>query len=140
MKLLIVRKRKIFKKKAKRQFHKEVAKRALLKRKVPARTSKLLKKSNLGKDIEEFVKENRIGADAWHPTGVAIFDGNLKTGPRVTYQRIKENLDKKYGRSFSYGTVVQFSVVKSKRQKSAKRYWGAANIKIKGLEKVLTYG
>lgn len=136
LKRLVARKRKILKKKAKRQFHKEVAKRALLKRKVPARASKLLKKfPNLGKDIEEFVKDNRIGADAWRRTGVATFDGNLKRGPRVTYQRIKEHLEQKYKRTFSYGSVVQLSVVKNKRRKSAKRYWGAANVKCKRARK-----
>ncbi len=89
----------------------------------------------MGKDIEAFVKENRIGADAWRRTGVATFDGNLKRGPRVTYQRIKEHLEKKYETTFSYGAVVQLSVVKNKRRRSAKRYWGAANIKSKRARK-----
>lgn len=72
----------------------------MLKRKIPKRASKLLKKNpNLGKDIEEFVHENRVGADAWHRTGVATFDGNIKSGRRVTYRRIKEHLEKKYKQS-----------------------------------------
>jgi hypothetical protein len=89
----------------------------------------------LGKDIEAFVKENRIGAGVWRRTGVATFDRNLKRGPHVTYQRIKEHLEKRYETTFSYGAVVQLSVVKNKRRRSAKRYWGAANRKRKRARK-----
>ena len=84
---------------------------------------------NLGKDIDEFLKDNRIGADAWRRTGVGTFGGKLKTGNKVTYQRIKEHLEKKYNTRFSYGAVVQLSVVKNKRRKSSSRYWGAANVR-----------
>ena len=102
---------------------------SVLKRRVPKRASKLLKQfPNLGKDIEDFVHENRIGADAWRRTGVATFDGNVKSGPRVTYRRIKEHLERKYQRKFSYGAIVQLSVVRNKRRQSSKRYWGAAQI------------
>ena len=83
---------------------------------------------NLGKDIESFVRDNRVGADAWRRTGVATFDGYEKKGPRVTYKRIKEHLEKKYQTKFSYGAVVQLSVVRNKRRRSSRRYWGAANI------------
>lgn len=113
---LVQRKRNIFKRKAKRSFHKLIAEKAILKRKVPPRASKLLKKyPNLGKDIEAFVRDNRVGADAWRRTGVATFDGNLKSGQKVTYQRIKEHLENKYNTHFSYGAIVQLSVVKNKR-------------------------
>ena len=76
-----------------------------------------------------------FGADAWRRTGVATFDGNLKRGPRVTYQRIKEHLQNKYNTTFSYGAIVQLSVAKNKRRKSAKRYWAAANVKCKRARK-----
>ena len=103
MKEVIAQQRRIFKKRARRRYLKEVTTRSLLKRKVPKRASKLLKKyPNLGKDIENFVHENRIGADAWRRTGVATFDGNIKSGRRVTYSRIKEHLEQKYGTKFSY--------------------------------------
>ena len=121
---------------AKRLFHREIAERAILRRRVPPHASKLLKKyPNLGKDIDHFVRDNRVGADTWRRTGVARFDGNLKRGPRVTYQRIKEHLQKKYNTTFSYGAIVQLSVAKNKRRKSAKRYWGAANVKCKRARK-----
>ena len=133
---LVKRKRNILKRKAKRLFHREIAERAILKRRVPPRASKLLKKyPNLGKDIDQFVRDNRVGADAWRRTGVATFDGNLKRGPRVTYQRIKEHLQMKYNTTFSYGAIVQLSVVKNKRKKSAKRYWEAANVKCRRARK-----
>lgn len=129
MKEVIDQQRRIFKKRARRRYLKEVATKSLLKRKVPKRASKLLKKyPNLGKDIESFVHENRIGADAWRRTGVATFDGNIKSGRRVTYSRIKEHLEQKYGTKFSYGAVVQLSVARNKRRASAKRYWGAAQV------------
>lgn len=58
------------------------------------RVLKLLKKYlNLGKDIESFVYENRIGVDVWRRIGVVIFDGNIKFGRRVIYSRIKEYLE-----------------------------------------------
>ena len=59
---------------------------------------------------------------------MAMFDGNVKSGPRVTYHKIKEHLESKYQRKFSYGAIVQLSVVRNKRRKSSKRYWGAAKI------------
>ena len=80
----------------------------------------------LGKDIENFVRDNRNGADAWKRTGT--FDGNTRKGPRVTYKRIKEHLENKYNTKFSYGAIVQLSVVRNKRRRSRERYWGAANI------------
>lgn len=60
------------------------------------------------------MQDNRVGADAWRRTGVATFDGNLKRGPRVTYQRIKELLQERYATKFSYGAIVQLSVVRTK--------------------------
>ena len=95
-------------KRDRRRFLKIVAERSVLKRKVPKRASRLLKEFlNLRKNIGDFVQDNRVGADAWRRTGVATFDGNMKSGPRVTYQRIKEHLERKCQRKFSYGAIVQ---------------------------------
>ena len=128
MKSLVVNEKRKQKKRD-RRFLKLVAEKSVLKRRVPKRASKLLKQFlNLGKDIEDFVRENRIGADAWRRTGVATFDGNVKSGPCVTYRRIKEHLERKCRRKFSYGAIVQLSVVRNKRRQSSKRYWGAAQI------------
>lgn len=129
LKELIINKRRLLKKSAKRRMVKEMTERSLLRRKVPKRASKLLKKyPNIGNDIDSFVKENRVGADAWRRTGVATFDAYDKKGPRVTYKRIQEHLEQKYERKFSYGAIVQLSVARNKRRKSSKRYWGAAHI------------
>ena len=46
----------------------------------------LKKYFNLRKDIDQFVRDNRVGANAYHLTCVAMFDRNLKRFPRVTYQ------------------------------------------------------
>ena len=79
----------------------------MLKRKVPARISKTLKKyPNIGKDIERFARQNRIGADSWRRTGLLTFSGNVKKGPKLTYNRLRTYLEDKYKTKFSYGTVV----------------------------------
>ena len=85
------------KRKEKRQLARLKAERRLLKRKVPKRVSQIVNKfPNIGKDIEEFVRSNKVGADAWRRTGVLTFDGNIKKGPKVTFQRIQKHLQEKY--------------------------------------------
>ena len=101
----------------------------MLRRKVPARVSKTMKKyPNIGKDIERFPRENRIGADSWRRTRLLTFSGNVKKGPKLTYNRLRAYLQDKYKTTFSYGTIVQLCCARNKRRSSAKRYWGAANI------------
>ena len=69
-----------------RIFAKKKAEQQLLKRKVPKVVSKVVSKfPNTGRDIEEFVRLRKVGADAWRRMGVPTFDGNTKTGPRATY-------------------------------------------------------
>lgn len=81
MKSLVVNEKRKQRKRDRRRFLKIVAERSVLKRKIPKRASRLLKEfPNLGK--EDFVQDNRVGADAWRRTGVATFDGNVKSGPR----------------------------------------------------------
>ena len=54
------------KRKEKRQLARLKAESRLLKRKVPKRVSQIVNKfPNIGKDIEEFVRSNKVGADAW---------------------------------------------------------------------------
>lgn len=67
----------------------------------------------MGKDIEEFVRSRKVGADAWRRTGVLTFDGNSRTGPKVTYKRIQQHLEKKYHCKFGYGTIVQMCVARN---------------------------
>ena len=83
---------------------------------------------NVGKDIEGFVRSRKVGADAWRRTGALTFDGNAKTGPRVTFKRIQEHLQQKYNAKLGYGTVVQLCVPRNKHRLSAKRYKGVARI------------
>ena len=83
---------------------------------------------NIAKDIELFAKQNRIGADSWRRTGLLTFRGNSRTGPKLTYMRIKKHLEDKYGTKFGYGTIVQLCCSKNKRHLSSKRYWNAARI------------
>jgi hypothetical protein len=126
----IKKKKAAFARLKKRMIAKDVTKKALLKRKVPKSVNKTLRKfPNIGKDIEAFAKENRIGADAWRRTGVLAFSGNLKRGPKITYNRIKQHLEKKYCTKIGYGTIVQLCLVHNKRRLSARRYWGIAGLK-----------
>ena len=82
----------------------------------------------MGKDIEEFVRSRKVGADAWRRAGVLTFDGNSRTGPKVTYKRIQEHLQKKYRCKFRYGTIVQMCVARNKHRLSVRRYKGVARI------------
>lgn len=125
----VKKQRRILKKRRKRLIAKEVTRRCLLKRRLPKRVSRtLLKYPQIGADIEAYARENRIGADSWRRTGVLSFTGNVRRGPKITYNRIKTHLEKKYETKFGYGTIVQLCCAKNKRRLSAKRYFGAARI------------
>ncbi len=125
----IRKQRNIFLKRRKRLIAKEVTQRCLLRRRLPKRVSKtLLKYPQIGADIEAYARENRIGADSWRRTGVLSFTGNVRRGPKITYNRIKAHLENKYGTKFGYGTIVQLCCAKNKRKLSSQRYFGAAKI------------
>ena len=88
----------------------------------------LSKHPNIGKEIEQFVSDRNVGADAWRRTGVLTFDGNQKSTEKVTYDRIRRYLEEKYNKNFSYGTVVQLCVARNKRRRSAKNYRRATHV------------
>lgn len=121
--------RQFLRRKTKRIIASKKAEQKLLQRKVLKAVSKVLTKfPNMGKDIEEFVRSRKVGVDAWRRTGVLTFDGNSRTGPKVTYKRIQEHLQKKYCCKFGYGTNVQMCVARNKHRLSARRYKGVARI------------
>ncbi|CAB4010628.1 Hypothetical predicted protein [Paramuricea clavata] len=62
---------------------------------------------NIGRDIEEFVKSKRVGADAWRRTGVLTFDGARSRGKKVTYKSIQCHLQEKRARK---GFAVKLNV------------------------------
>ena len=64
--------------------------------------------------IEEYAEACSVGADAWRYTGVITFDGNVKVNKKCTYERICQHLQIKYKHSFSYGSVVQLCIARSK--------------------------
>ena len=72
---------------------------------------------NIGKAIEDFVSERNVGADFWRRTGVLTFDRNQNVKEKVTYERIRQHLQKLYDHSFSYGTVVQLCVARNKGER-----------------------
>ncbi len=125
----IKRQHAIFQRLRKRKIAKILSSKCLLWRKTPPRVSKTVRKyPDIGKVIENFARERRIGADSWRRTGLLTFSGNTKHGPKLTYRRIKAHLEERYGTKFGYGTVVQLCTVHNKRKLSSKRYWGAAQI------------
>jgi hypothetical protein len=127
VKLKIKKQHAIFQRLRKRKVAKMLSSKCLLRRKTPPKVSKTVKKyPDIGKVIEDFARERRIGADSW--TGLLTFSGNIKHGPKLTYKRIKAHLEERYGTKFGYGTVVQLCSVHNKRKLSRKRYWGAAQI------------
>lgn len=128
-KKLIQKERRRIRQKAKRQAAKSVAEECLLRRKIAKRVARVLRVfPDIGKEIEKFVQSKRVSADAWPRTGILTFDGNVKQGQKVTYKRIKQQLEEKYNTTFGYGTIVQLSVVKNKRRFHAKGYKGVAHI------------
>jgi len=61
----VKKQRQIFKKYRKHLIAKEVTKRCLLRRRFPKRVSRTLQKyPDIGTDIEEYARENRVGADS----------------------------------------------------------------------------
>ena len=115
---------------ATRETSKKIAKEALLQRKIPKRVPTFLTKyPDIGDKMEEFVREHRVGAGQWRRTGVFTFTSNKNTqGPKVTYKRLQEHLQKEYNTSISYGTVVQLCSVRNRRRISTQRYKGVAAI------------
>lgn len=130
---IILKHRKIYRRKSRARAAKVVAEARLLRRKLPNRVSKILKEHpSICHDIEEFVKEHKVGADAWRRTGVLTFTyankSNVNTGRKMTYSRIKEYLETKYNHKISYGTVVQLCVTRNHRRIYSKRYKGVAQV------------
>ena len=75
---------------------------------------------DIGKEIEDFVQQCNVGEDQWRRTGVLTFDGNTRVKQKVTYGRIREHLQAKYMRKFSYSTVVQLCVPRNCRRRWSK--------------------
>ncbi len=127
--LLVKKRRKTIKRRAQRLKVKSVVEHNVLSR----RRSQLVRgiladHPDIGQEIEDFVKDRGVGADAWRRTGILTFDGNANVKQKVTYERIRQHLQYRYGRKFSYGTVVQLCVACNKRRRSAARYHGVARV------------
>ena len=129
VKKLVQKKRKSIKLKASRLKAKRIAEQNFLRRKVSRKVKGIVTDfPDIGNTIEEFVKQNNVGADQWRRTGVLTFDGNIRNAKRVTYERIRQHLQSVYKRTFSYGTTVQLCVARNKRRKSSARYKGLAQV------------
>ena len=117
---LISWKVKSLRKQAARKAAKKIEAERLLKRKRSKCVGTILKKyPNIGNDIEKFVKSRGAGAEVWRRTGVLTFDGNRKVQQKVTFSRIKDHLEEKYERKFSYVSVVQMCVARNRRRKAS---------------------
>lgn len=85
MKKLIQKKRKSIKLKASRLKAKCIAEQNFLQWKVSRKVKGIVKEfPNIGTTIEDFVKQNNVGADQWRRMGVLTFDGNVRNAKRVT--------------------------------------------------------
>ena len=94
MKALIEKKRKSIRKQASRLKAKRIAEQNFLRRKVSRKVRGIVKQfPDIGQTIEEFVKQNNVGADQWRRTGVLTFDGNVRDAKRVTYEKISQHLN-----------------------------------------------
>ena len=136
---LVQKQRTILQRKIRRQRAKRIATANFLSRRVSKKTRGIVKKfPNIGKAIEDFVSERNVGADFWRRTGVLTFDGNRNVKEKVTYERIRQHLQKLYDHPFSYGTVVQLCVARNKRRKSAANYRGLARVTTRRARKGFT--
>ena len=126
---VLVKKRAALKRKTVCEIKKKVAERRFLKRRWSKKMLKIVKDyPEIGIEIEKFVKDCGVGADAWRRTGILTFDGNRKLQKKATFKRIKEHLEQVYQRTFAYGTVMQLCVARNKQRKSAERCQGLANM------------
>lgn len=64
---------------------------------------------NIGKTIEDFVSANCVGVDQWRRTGVLTFDGNVKVGKKVTYQRIQQHFKRCTNAIFLMAPLFSFA-------------------------------
>ena len=129
LKTLIQKRRKAIRKQKQRLVAKKISEQNFLRRKTSKREDTILKKyPDIGEKIEEFVRDQNIGADKWRRTGVLTFDGNVKSKQKVTYERIRKHLEGLYSRKFAYGTIVQLCIARNRRHKSSSRYKGAAKV------------
>ena len=95
VKQTIVKHRAAIKRQNQRHKAKLLAEQCFLSRKVTKNVRGiLLDYPNIGKEIETFVSERNVGADCWRRTGVLTFDGNRKIKEKVTYERIRQHLQK----------------------------------------------
>lgn len=116
-KQLIAMKRAAIQRRARRKQEKVIAAQHFLRRQVSKRVSKIIEKfPDIGETIEEFVQDHQVGANAWRRTGVLTFDGNSKLKQKVTYERIRQHLQEKYGCKISYGTTIQLCVPRNRRR------------------------
>ena len=137
--MLISKRRKAIRRRARRSRAKAIAERRLLSKKKSDRCSKILSEcKDIGKVIKKFVSDHNVGADQWRRTGVLTFDGNSRLPQKVTYESIRRHLQDVYKRHFSYGTVVQLCVPRNKRRMSSKRYRGVAMVTTRRARKGFT--
>lgn len=137
-KIVILKKRAAIKR-ARRLRAKMIAEKRFLCNKTSKRVSKLLQDCpDIGKEIETYVQDCNIGADAWRRTGVLTFNGNVNLKEKVTYERIRRHLVEVYNRQISFGTVVELCVARNKRRRSAKRYRGIAHVTTRRARKGFT--
>ena len=74
---LIKKRRASLRRKSIRDIKKRLAKERLMKQRRSKRVGKIVSEcQGIGKEIENFVKDCGVGADAWRRTGILTFDGN----------------------------------------------------------------
>ena len=75
---------------------KAISQKMYLKRKRNKRVTGIITEfPQIGKEIEKFVEDKSLGADAWR-TGVLTFDGSKEVKEKVTYSAIKKHLEQVY--------------------------------------------
>ncbi len=125
-KTLIAKKRKQIKRRANYLKSKKVAEQNFLSRKVSRKVRGILDQfPNIGKEIEAFVEESNVGAEAWRRTGVLTFDGNTRVKSKVTYERIRQHLIRIHNRNFHLAQLYSYvwPEIKEETLQDATKVW-----------------
>ena len=127
----IMKRRKYLRQKAKTKAKSAIADLKFHTRSTSNRVKHILQKHpDIGQQMDRTAKEAGLGVDRWQRTGVTVLEhGGEKVEKKMSFRRMQKLLQDHFNdKNISYGTVVQLSIAKNKRNKSAKRYAGVASI------------
>lgn len=122
-----IRKRRQLKEKYRRKIKKKYDTLKLLKRATSNKSTLLKRHPSIDKRIETIVRDSGVGADKWRSSGSLTWE-RKKVGQKITFQRLRQQLQEEYSEHISHGALVQLCVPRNSRHLSKTRYKSVANI------------